>query len=100
MSASATMARVVARATPSRAIASFLVTHVHRDHYTQAVALRSEFGRATVSLGLGDKPTLDLIHDDDIDADPTVARLQLIGAHHLAEEWGKWISGSAPDREV
>jgi glyoxylase-like metal-dependent hydrolase (beta-lactamase superfamily II) len=83
-----------------RDIASFLVTHVHRDHYTQAVALRSEFGRATVSLGLGDKPTLDLIHDDDIDADPTVARLQLIGAHHLAEEWAKWISGSAPDREV
>ena len=83
-----------------RDVTSFLVTHVHRDHYTQAVALRSEFGRATVSLGIGDKPTLDMIFDDDIDADPTVARLTLIGAPELADEWAKWISGSAPDRSV
>src|SRR4051812_39179759 len=39
-------------------ITSFLVTHVHRDHYTQAVVLRRETG-ARVSLGLGDKPSLD-----------------------------------------
>ena len=83
-----------------RDITSFLVTHVHRDHYTQAVALRTEFGRATVSLGLGDKPTLDLIHDDEIGADPTVARLTMIGAPQLAAEWARWISGSAPDRSV
>ena len=83
-----------------RDVTSFLVTHVHRDHYTQAVALRSEFGRATVSLGIGDKPTLDMIFDDDIDADPTVARLTLIGAPELADEWSKWISSSAPDRSV
>jgi len=82
-----------------RDITSFLVTHSHRDHYTQAVALRTEFGRATVSLGLGDKPTLDLIHDD-VDADPTVARLALIGAPELAEAWGRWVSSSAPDRDV
>jgi glyoxylase-like metal-dependent hydrolase (beta-lactamase superfamily II) len=25
-------------------VSQFLVTHVHRDHYTQAVALRREFG--------------------------------------------------------
>jgi glyoxylase-like metal-dependent hydrolase (beta-lactamase superfamily II) len=45
-----------------RDIRRFLVTHVHRDHYTQAVTLRTEVG-SHVSLGLGDKPTLDLIHD-------------------------------------
>jgi glyoxylase-like metal-dependent hydrolase (beta-lactamase superfamily II) len=38
----------------------FLVTHVHQDHYTQAVALRREFG-ATVALGRGEQPTLDLV---------------------------------------
>ena len=43
-------------------IRRFLVTHVHRDHYTQAVTVRREFG-AHVSLGLGDKPTLDLLHE-------------------------------------
>ena len=34
-----------------------LVTHVHRDHYTQAVAVRREVG-SHVSLGLGDKGCL------------------------------------------
>ena len=33
----------------------FLVTHVHRDHYTQAVAVRREFG-TRVSLGIGEQP--------------------------------------------
>lgn len=40
----------------------FLVTHVHRDHYTQAVALRRDFG-ARVSLGLGEQPSLDIVAD-------------------------------------
>ena len=43
-------------------ITRFLVTHVHRDHYTQAVAVRREVG-SHVSLGLGDKGTLDLVRD-------------------------------------
>ena len=34
-----------------------LVTHVHRDHYTQAVAIRDRFG-STVALGEGEKPNL------------------------------------------
>lgn len=38
-------------------VRNFLVTHVHRDHYTQAVALRSEYG-TRVSLGAGEKPSL------------------------------------------
>jgi glyoxylase-like metal-dependent hydrolase (beta-lactamase superfamily II) len=39
----------------------FLVTHVHRDHYTQAVVLRREFGMR-VALGRGEEPSLDTIH--------------------------------------
>ncbi|PXY17472.1 MBL fold metallo-hydrolase [Prauserella muralis] len=35
----------------------FLVTHLHRDHYTQAVALRREFGTA-ITLGAGEEPSL------------------------------------------
>ena len=38
-------------------IRSFLVTHVHRDHYTLAVQLRREFGSA-VSLGLGERQAI------------------------------------------
>jgi len=35
----------------------FLVTHVHRDHYSQAVALRQVFG-TSVSLGAGEQPNM------------------------------------------
>lgn len=45
-------------------VRQFLVTHVHRDHYTQAAALRSEFGMR-VSLGRGEKQALDLINAAD-----------------------------------
>lgn len=40
----------------------FLVTHVHRDHYTLAVALRREFG-TRVSLGRGEAGTLAAVRD-------------------------------------
>jgi glyoxylase-like metal-dependent hydrolase (beta-lactamase superfamily II) len=38
----------------------FLVTHIHRDHYTQAVVLRREFGMR-VALGRGERPGLDAL---------------------------------------
>ncbi|MFB9904480.1 MBL fold metallo-hydrolase [Allokutzneria oryzae] len=38
-------------------ISRFLVTHIHRDHYTQAVALRREFGNR-IALGIGEQPSL------------------------------------------
>jgi glyoxylase-like metal-dependent hydrolase (beta-lactamase superfamily II) len=40
----------------------FLVTHVHRDHYTQAVALRREFGMR-VALGAGERPSLEALNE-------------------------------------
>ncbi|MCW2539906.1 MAG: hypothetical protein JWN95_1631 [Frankiales bacterium] len=39
-------------------IHDFLVTHVHRDHYTQAVSLRAKYGMR-VSLGRGEQDNLD-----------------------------------------
>ncbi|HEX8767303.1 MAG TPA: MBL fold metallo-hydrolase [Jatrophihabitans sp.] len=38
-------------------IQSFLVTHMHRDHYTQAVAVRRKVG-SRVSLGIGEQANL------------------------------------------
>jgi glyoxylase-like metal-dependent hydrolase (beta-lactamase superfamily II) len=38
----------------------FLVTHVHRDHYTQAIALRAMFGMK-VALGADEKQSLDAL---------------------------------------
>jgi glyoxylase-like metal-dependent hydrolase (beta-lactamase superfamily II) len=40
-------------------ITEFLVTHIHRDHYTQAMTVRHDFG-TKVSLGEGERANLDL----------------------------------------
>ncbi len=78
-------------------IRRFLVTHVHRDHYTQAAVIGREYG-ATVSLGLGDKPTLDAVHrHDEGQGDPTLAVLRASGAFEIAETWRKLSDGRQPD---
>ncbi len=78
-------------------ISRFLVTHAHRDHYTQAAAIRSELGRATVELGIGDKATLDLFNSGTLDHDPTVPRLRLAGAVDTAAAWEEMFAGNVPD---
>ncbi len=61
----------------------FLVTHQHRDHYTQAVALRREFG-AEVALGRGEQPGLEAVLRDDHRAfAPHLVRLARAGADAL-----------------
>ncbi len=58
----------------------FLVTHIHRDHYTQAVALRREFGMR-VALGTGERPGLETINDpDQPEGAIMAARLRRAGA--------------------
>jgi len=81
-------------------ITRFLVTHVHRDHYTQAVTVRKEFGRATVDLGIGDRPTIDLFNSGELDHDPTVPRLRTAGAFDLAEQWRSMFEGRDPDLDM
>jgi glyoxylase-like metal-dependent hydrolase (beta-lactamase superfamily II) len=39
-------------------VRQFLVTHMHRDHYTQAVEIRRLFG-TPIALGTGEKPSID-----------------------------------------
>ncbi|TWP54141.1 MBL fold metallo-hydrolase [Lentzea tibetensis] len=61
----------------------FLVTHVHRDHYTMAITLRKLFG-AKVSLGIGEQPSLEKIISGQ--ADGQLAELARWGAGALADE--------------
>lgn len=66
-------------------IGRFLVTHIHRDHYTQAIDLRREFG-SRVALGRGEEPGMDAIHDFRGDAFAVHRRrLARAGAHDLAD---------------
>jgi len=44
-------------------IQRFLITHMHRDHYTMAIALRRTFG-TKVALGLGEQPSMDVVLAD------------------------------------
>jgi glyoxylase-like metal-dependent hydrolase (beta-lactamase superfamily II) len=72
-------------------ITRFLVTHVHRDHYTQALTVRREFG-SHVSLGIGDKPTLDVVNTERRTHDPTVDQIRRAGAEKVAEGWAQSMS--------
>jgi glyoxylase-like metal-dependent hydrolase (beta-lactamase superfamily II) len=66
-------------------ITDILVTHIHRDHYTQAVELRRRVG-ATVHLGAGERPGLKML--DALRTDVPVSSLEILrrgGAGDLAE---------------
>ncbi|MEO6702521.1 MAG: MBL fold metallo-hydrolase [Jatrophihabitantaceae bacterium] len=67
-------------------ISRFLVTHVHRDHYTQAIAVRREVG-APVALGLGERVNLDRIQQWLDSGRPTddYAHLHRAGADDLRQ---------------
>ncbi|MGI8449978.1 MAG: MBL fold metallo-hydrolase [Streptosporangiaceae bacterium] len=66
-------------------VSRFLITHVHRDHYTQAVALRREFG-ARISLGIGERPSLELSADGhELKLAPQLRRLRGCGAAEVAD---------------
>ena len=74
-----------------------LVTHVHRDHYTQAVAVRREVSTEVV-LGIGDKPTLDLVQTRQPgDEEPMLVHLRSAGAPELARSWGDFTTHQTPD---
>lgn len=97
----------VARAELHRAVKSlghdlsdvrrFLVTHVHRDHYTQAVALRREFG-SRIALGVGERPSLRLAADARLS--PVETQLRVLcrsGAGVLARRIRDSASGDPMD---
>ena len=69
-----------------RDIQSFLVTHVHRDHYTHAVVLGREVG-SRVSLGLPEKPSLERLRNAVPGESHHTPVLIRTGATELAEQW-------------
>jgi glyoxylase-like metal-dependent hydrolase (beta-lactamase superfamily II) len=81
-----------------RDVREFLVTHLHRDHYTQAIAVRRITG-SQVSVGEGEQACLDAIHTiESLSQHPDVARLHTAGATEVATEITKWTSGlTGPD---
>jgi glyoxylase-like metal-dependent hydrolase (beta-lactamase superfamily II) len=70
-----------------RDIREFLVTHIHRDHFTQAISLRREFG-SSVALGEGERISLEAMRT--IEAHPDIAALHEAGALELSKMMSEW----------
>ncbi|MGH3736073.1 MAG: MBL fold metallo-hydrolase [Micromonosporaceae bacterium] len=79
-------------------IGRFLVTHVHRDHYTQAVTIRREVG-SKVSMGVGEKPGLRAIHRQHAEAghDDRWDQLRFAGAEPLLGPLRAWSEHEVVD---
>ncbi|TWG95622.1 glyoxylase-like metal-dependent hydrolase (beta-lactamase superfamily II) [Nocardioides sp. J9] len=80
-------------------IKRFLVTHVHRDHYTLATVLGHEYG-ADVALGIEEKPALELLHrasQAEIGESPFLDVLRTAGAAEIADLWAAGHDGELPD---
>jgi Zn-dependent hydrolases, including glyoxylases len=82
-------------------VREYLVTHLHRDHYTQAIALRRHHG-GSVAVGEGERACLELIRT--VEAHPDVARLHEAGALELSRMLAEWhgerdlLNWEDPDR--
>ncbi|MFD7179712.1 MBL fold metallo-hydrolase [Streptomyces sp. NPDC059904] len=70
-----------------------LVTHIHRDHYTQAVELRRLMG-ARVYLGAGERPGLDLLNKLRGGLACSLKVLREAGAEDVADR----VEATYPDR--
>ncbi|WP_205472020.1 MBL fold metallo-hydrolase [Nocardioides sp. SYSU D00038] len=81
-----------------RDIRRFLVTHVHRDHYTLARVLGAEVG-AEVALGRDEQPALELLNNvHELTRSPFIEVLESAGAHDVAAQWVRLdADGDLPD---
>ena len=68
-------------------VREYLVTHHHRDHYTNAVAMRRKHG-GTVSLGGGERACIEAIRT--AQAHPDIPRLYEAGAVELSRLLAEW----------
>ena len=68
-------------------VREFLVTHIHRDHYTQAIAVRRITG-AQVSLGEGEKASMDAVRT--LTKHPDIASLHRAGAFEISKMLEHW----------
>jgi glyoxylase-like metal-dependent hydrolase (beta-lactamase superfamily II) len=81
-------------------VRQFLVTHMHRDHYTQAVEIRRLFG-TPVALGAGERPSIDgLLSGEFRPFRAQLAILRGAGASQVADQLAAMMSIEPPGREL
>lgn len=75
-------------------VRQFLVTHLHRDHYTQAIAIRSELG-TRVALGAQERHSIEKLLGPDFRAlNAQLVQLTLAGAEPVARQLSELTSGA------
>ncbi|MER6811851.1 MBL fold metallo-hydrolase [Spirillospora sp. NPDC000708] len=79
-------------------VAQFLVTHAHRDHYSQALALRGSFG-TRVRIGRGERPSIEASAAPRGVHARQVEMLRRCGAGELAAEIAGITSGPAGEED-
>ena len=67
-------------------IQRFLVTHIHRDHYTLAISLRRVYG-GKIALGIGEQPSLQRTLDGRLDGQ--ARQMVRWGATPLTKRWAE-----------
>lgn len=68
-------------------ISQFLVTHLHRDHYSLAIAVRAEVG-TPVAVGAGERESLEVVmHPEGPSPTGTLERLRRLGAAEVVREF-------------
>jgi glyoxylase-like metal-dependent hydrolase (beta-lactamase superfamily II) len=83
-----------------RDVSRFLVTHMHRDHYTQAVEIRRLFG-TTIALGAGEQPSIDgLLSGEFRPMRAQLAVLRLAGAQQVADRLAEATGGDLSARRT
>jgi glyoxylase-like metal-dependent hydrolase (beta-lactamase superfamily II) len=67
-------------------VSQFLVTHAHRDHYTQALTVRRMFG-TSVRIGAGERATLELlVGPSHVIFETVIGRMEAAGAHVIVDQ--------------
>jgi glyoxylase-like metal-dependent hydrolase (beta-lactamase superfamily II) len=77
-------------------IQRFLVTHIHRDHYTLAISLRRVYG-TKIALGIGEQPSLERTMTGRLDG--TGRQMVRWGARPLIAKWTEEF-GSRDDAQA
>ena len=77
----------------------FLVTHMHRDHFTLASVLGREYG-AEVALGEPERPALELLLNTATSRNPFHDALVAAGAQDVAGAWLAARQGEMPDTSI
>ncbi|MGH9170035.1 MAG: MBL fold metallo-hydrolase [Acidimicrobiales bacterium] len=79
----------------------FLITHAHRDHFTQGIEVRRDW-HTKIGLGVGERGTIEVLRDPGrLPLEPQLEQLKWYGANRLVDSiLAGAVGHPAPDRSI